>query len=153
MSKKQMGFTLIEIVMVLVLLGILSAIAVPKYFDLRDQAEQKAMAATAAEYQARLNAGFADALLKNAVCSDARTAGIKEANKINADAGATYTVTPLKDDGTVKKTEADNLEVKRAADTALNRGANSKKFTIAIPTCNDDTPSSNSGSGTGQQGS
>ena len=29
MSKKQMGFTLIEIVMVLVLLGILSAVAVP----------------------------------------------------------------------------------------------------------------------------
>ena len=30
----QKGFTLIEIVMVLVLLGILAAVAVPKYFDL-----------------------------------------------------------------------------------------------------------------------
>lgn len=33
-SQSAQGFTLIEIVMVLVLLGILSAVAVPKYFDL-----------------------------------------------------------------------------------------------------------------------
>lgn len=70
MSKKQMGFTLIEIVMVLVLLGILSAVAVPKYFDLRDQAEMQAAKATVAELQARLNAHFASKLLDGHACSD-----------------------------------------------------------------------------------
>lgn len=75
MSKKQMGFTLIEIVMVLVLLGILSAVAVPKYFDLRDTAEQKAAQAIVAEAQARINGAFASALLNDGKsCKDAQTA-------------------------------------------------------------------------------
>ena len=71
MSKKQMGFTLIEIVMVLVLLGILSAVAVPKYFDLQERALNSAAQATVAEVQARLNARFAAALMAGQKCSDA----------------------------------------------------------------------------------
>ena len=80
MSKKQMGFTLIEIVMVLVLLGILSAIAVPKYFDLRTQAEMRAIDASAAELQSRIMARFAKELLADtdkSSCSAAVTAAIE----------------------------------------------------------------------------
>lgn len=42
MQRTQWGFTLIEITLVLVLLGILSSVAVPKYFDLQDSARAKA---------------------------------------------------------------------------------------------------------------
>lgn len=64
----QKGFTLIEIVMVLVLLGILAAVAVPKYFDLQKEAEERAMATVEAEIRARFNALFAKALLEGQKC-------------------------------------------------------------------------------------
>lgn len=45
MSKHQKGFTLIELVMVIVVLGILAAVAVPKFVNLQTDAENAAKAA------------------------------------------------------------------------------------------------------------
>lgn len=39
--RNQKGFTLIEIIAVLVILGLLAVVAVPKFIDLQDQAAQK----------------------------------------------------------------------------------------------------------------
>jgi len=43
MKQVQRGFTLIELVMVIVILGVLAAVAIPKFVDLSSEAKQAAV--------------------------------------------------------------------------------------------------------------
>ena len=51
--KGQEGFTLIEIIAILIILGILAAVAIPKYIDLTANAESRAIDAAVAELNGR----------------------------------------------------------------------------------------------------
>lgn len=61
--KNQKGFTLVEIIAVLVILGILAAVAIPKYFNLQEEARDKALDAALGEGVGRVNQHFAKRLL------------------------------------------------------------------------------------------
>ena len=54
------GLTLIEIIAVLVILGILSSLAVPRYIDLENNARQKAIGTAVSEINARETLTWAD---------------------------------------------------------------------------------------------
>jgi len=66
-KKNEEGFTLVEIIAVLVILGILAAVAIPKYFDLQSDARTKAMEGAMAEAVGRVNGQFGSALLGGSV--------------------------------------------------------------------------------------
>jgi len=57
--KSQSGFTLIELVVVIVLLGVLAAIAVPRFVNLQDDAQVAQRNATAAAITSAMNINYA----------------------------------------------------------------------------------------------
>lgn len=65
------GFTLIEIVMVLVLLGLLAAAATPKFFDLSHGSQRLATETAFNEAQVRINARFSRLMYAGLSCEDA----------------------------------------------------------------------------------
>jgi MSHA pilin protein MshA len=106
----QQGFTLIEIIAVLVILGILAVVAVPKYYDLQEEARKSAAKGLIAAAQSQLSMTYAARLLNSTVggaTPQAECANVNVGNATNyylncgtGDWNASITITANVDDGT-----------------------------------------------------
>ena len=63
MIKNEEGFTLIEIIAVIIIMGILAAVAVPKFFSMQEDAKRAAINGGLSEAAARFNHAYARFIL------------------------------------------------------------------------------------------
>lgn len=117
--KGEDGFTLIEIIAVLIILGIMAAVAVPRYVDLTANAELRAIEAGVSELNGREALTWANQMISAAGYVDDATTFAAVSTDLGTD--YSWTVAPTVALGTLTF-GSQSLALTRTASTATSPG-------------------------------
>ena len=84
MTKNQKGFTLIEVIAVLVILGVLVAVAAPRYVALVQESKIAAAQAEVAEMKSTLNLAYARLCIRTGIAPTTGLSVLEEAGFADA---------------------------------------------------------------------
>ncbi len=115
--RYQSGFTLIELVMVIVILGLLSAVAIPKFVDLSDDAEDAAIAGMVGGLNSAAGVNFATKATGNTATTvtDCQHAGALLAGGASGIPAPGYTIASLTTGLTIEGDTIDNCVLTHTA--------------------------------------
>lgn len=89
--KRQNGFTLIELVMVIVILGVLAAVAMPKFIDLKGDAQQASVSGVAGAASSAAAINYAGCALTSHVVTTNKCVSVRTCDSVKAAlAGGTW---------------------------------------------------------------